>query len=459
MGADTVVRAVWRSMRIEDWQVHVGKRAKTPRKIVSLLLASSLVAGCSGILPNISREGLPQETDAVASREFPTATQKESSSDEPRNDQPSAPLNRPQTPGTPIGASPISGDLPLGNLYWGTSPSSGLPWSAAELGRSLTSGRQDDAARQTRRVLQLAEETLNSEAPVVADIDREGKLPSDPRYKASDEAVRSVDRVYQWAMCGRVAAEPLASRCREKAERAIDAWAYTYRPSGNPINDMYLVPVIQATDLLLPIATPERQLTWTAWCSEFARAGDKFYMPLKPTNATTINNWASWRLLLRALGGRVGRETAVVKDTRALVSVHVERNLQPDGSSVDFEERDALHYHTYNLEALVLLALFVPETVDDASAARIEAGLQFMRPFVLGEQKHIEFVRSRVSFDIQRRDAGVAGFANVAWDPRESRNLLRQARTRFLSIRAWTDALVDEQYSPRIKQIAALRGG
>ena len=36
-----------------------------------------------------------------------------------------------------------------------------------------------------------------------------------------------------------------------KAADAIDAWASTYRPSGNPINDSYLVPVLQAVDLML----------------------------------------------------------------------------------------------------------------------------------------------------------------------------------------------------------------
>jgi hypothetical protein len=138
---------------------------------------------------------------------------------------------------------------------------------------------------------------------------------------------------------------------------------------------------------------------------------------------------------------------------------HVAQNLRPGGSSIDFEERDALHYHTYDVEPLVLLAMFVPETVDETAASRIEAGLQFLRPFVLGEQTHIEFRRTTVAFDVQRRDAGIAGFANAAWDPREARALLRQARTRFPGIRTWTSQLVDEQYSPRIKQIAALRGG
>ena len=307
--------------------------------------------------------------------------------------------------------------------------------------------------------MQVAEETLGADVPVVARIDREGVLPTDARYRASNDAVSRVDRVYQWAMCARVAAEPIATRCSEQAAIAIDRWVTTYRPSGNPINDSNLVPVIQAIDLAAPLATIEQQNAWTAWCLDFARQGDAFYAPLAFTDGRIANNWGSWRLLLRGLGGRVGGDAMLVETTRTLVTAHVQRNLRSDGSSIDFEERDALHYHVYDLEPLVMLALFVPEAVDEPSATRIEGGLQFLGPFVLGEQTHIEFVRSTVAFDRQRRDAGIPGFANVAWNPKESRVLLRQARTRFATIRAWTAALADEQYSPRIKQIAALRGG
>ena len=54
-----------------------------------------------------------------------------------------------------------------------------------------------------------------------------GVLPTDARYRASNDAVSRVDRVYQWAMCARVAAEPIAARCREQAAIAIDRWVTT----------------------------------------------------------------------------------------------------------------------------------------------------------------------------------------------------------------------------------------
>ena len=111
-------------------------------------------------------------------------------------------------------ASPAAAEGALGRLAWGTNPTSGRPWTSAEIARGLATNSADDLTRQTRRVVQLAEETLGADVPVVARIDREGVLASDARYRASTDALAGVDRVYQWAMCGRVAAEPLAGRCQ-----------------------------------------------------------------------------------------------------------------------------------------------------------------------------------------------------------------------------------------------------
>ena len=102
------------------------------------------------------------------------------------------------------------------------------------------------------------------------------------------------------------------------------------------------------------------------------------------------------------------------------------------------------------------LVLYVPGAVDAETADAIGTGVMFLRPFALGEQTHIEFAQTTVPFDIQRKQAGDPVFTNAPWNPREARPLLRLARTRFPTVRPWTESLVDEQYAPRIKQLAAL---
>ncbi len=351
-------------------------------------------------------------------------------------------------------ALPTSYGVPLGHLNWGHG-TYGAPRTDAEL-RTASAGTASDISRTTRRVIEVATRHIDLPVAVVVTIDREGVVFSDPRYRASDAAIQSISDLYLWAVCARAAETSVAARCTERVVEGLDTWSNTYRSTGNPINDSYLVPAIQAVDLACPVTSPERCARWRRWILDLALRGDEFYAKVKPTDGRYANNWASWRLLIRGMAGAVGDDSSLVRSTRDLVTAHVTRNLRADGSSVDFHERDSLHYHVYALEPLVQLALFVPDAIDPTSATSIESGLLFLRPFVLGERTHVEFAQTKVAFDLRRKQAGDPVFADSLWNPKDARPLLRLARTRFVTVRAWTTALVDEDYAPRIKQLAAL---
>ena len=158
--------------------------------------------------------------------------------------------------------------------------------------------------------------------------------------------------------------------------------------------------------------------------------------------------------MIRGMAGAVAGDEALVASTRQLVAAHVTRNLGQTG--VPSTSASAMRYHMYDVEPLVELVLYVPSAVDATTAPAIGSGVMFLRPFVLGEQTHIEFVRTMVPFDIQRKQVSDPVFTNAAWNPKEARNLLRLARTRFPAVRPWTESLVDDQYAPRIKQLAVL---
>ena len=360
-----------------------------------------------------------------------------------------------RTPTATATPSPTAATAALGRLNWGMGIGDSRR-TDTEL-RSLALGEgTTDLRRQTRRILEVAAQSLGNPVSVVTAIEREGIVFSDPRFQASDTALKSIQDIYVWAMCARVADTALATLCTQRAGDGLDAWSRTYRSTGNPINDSYLIPMIQAVDLMCPVASLERCAGWQAWVLGLARRGDDFYAAMKPTDGRYSNNWASWRLLIRGMSGAVVGENSLVDSTRTLVAAHVTRNLRSDGSSIDFSERDALHYHVYDMEPLVQLVLYVPSAVDATTSEAIGSGVMFLRPFALGEQTHIEFLRTTVAFDIQRKQAGDPVFANMSWNPKEARQLLRLARTRFPAVRPWTESLVDENYSPRIKQLAAL---
>lgn len=359
------------------------------------------------------------------------------------------------TPTTTAITTPTTEARTLGRLEWGRTL--GTRWTDNDIRQALHTAQSTDHAKQTKRVLEVAQQHIAAPTVTVRTINREGVLATDPKYNASDQALAGIDDPYLWAMCARVADAPLAQQCAARASSALDAWTSTYVPTGNPINDSFLVPLLQAIDLECPNATPTQCASWRAWAVNVATQEDTFYASLRPTDGRLTNNWMSWRLLIRGMSATIAGNDELVQSTRDLTTQHVARNIRENGSTIDFTERDALHYHVYDLEALVTLALFAPSAVDAPTKQAIERGVLFLQPFVLGQSQHIEFVHTTVPFDVQRKQAGMEGFSNTTWKVAQARPLLRLARTIFPSVQPWTGQIVDEQYSPRIKQIAALR--
>jgi hypothetical protein len=131
---------------------------------------------------------------------------------------------------------------------------------------------------------------------------------------------------------------------------------------------------------------------------------------------------------------------------------------QPDGRTIDFVQRDALHYHVAAVQPLVEVTLYAPDVVDDAVRAAVLSGIEFLRPFFLGQAEHVEFARTSVAFDRERRDDGNPTFSNAPWQPAGARVLLRLARAAFPQVRAWTEDIVGPACDPRTKLLAAVYG-
>jgi hypothetical protein len=124
----------------------------------------------------------------------------------------------------------------------------------------------------------------------------------------------------------------------------------------------------------------------------------------------------------------------------------------------DFRQRDALHYHVYNLEAFVFAATFTPDVLEQTGHKAINDALDFLRPYYAGQKVHREFVCSTVPFDRERANAGIEEYGTKPWKPERARKLLRDARPVFPEIKPWTANIVDEHYSPVQKLSAVLHG-
>jgi hypothetical protein len=318
--------------------------------------------------------------------------------------------------------------------------------------------------RDLARVWQVAGESLNLVARPVERFELAGTLNDHPGHVRSDRAKKNFPAIFALAVASRWAREPLRSHSLATAASALLSWAEVYRPTGNPVDEWFFVPLLQAVDLAARSLPAQAQCTLLRWAHDFADHGDKFFERLAPANRVRVNNWMARRLLIRSVACTVAGDRAARAATPGLLRDFVAQNYvtgpagERDGRTFDFVQRDALLYHVAAVQPLVEVTLYAPDLVDPEVRAAIRSGLVFLRPFFLGEQEHVEFARTTVAFDTERRDAGNPAFRDAPWDPARGRVLLRLARAGFPDIRGWTERIVDAGYDPRVKLLAAIYG-
>ncbi len=331
----------------------------------------------------------------------------------------------------------------------------------------LTAFDPDRAGRvpaDLRRIWQVAGESLNLVARPIERFELAGTLNQHPGHVRSDRAKANFPGIFALAVAGRSALEPLRNHSRGAAASALLAWAEVYQATGNPVDEWFFVPLLQAVDLVAGSLAPAEEATLLRWAQTFAVSGDHFYVHLGDRNPARANNWMARRLLIRAVASTVAGYATARSAMPALVREFAARNYvagpsgQPDGRTFDFIQRDALHYHIAAVQPLVEVLLYAPDLADQHVRAAVLSGLEFVRPFFLGHQQHVEFARTSISFDRERRDDGNPQYQNAPWDPARGRVLLRLARAAFPEIRAWTEQIVDHRYDPRTKLLAAIHG-
>jgi Alginate lyase len=318
--------------------------------------------------------------------------------------------------------------------------------------------------RDLARMWQLAGESLGLVARPIGRFELAGTLNEHPGHVRSDQAKRNFPAIFALAVTGRSAPEPLRSRSRAVAARGLLAWAAVYRPTGNPIDEWFFVPLLQAVDLVAGTLAPAGQTALRDWAGQFVTSGESFYAPRAARNPSRGNNWMARHLLIVAVAATVAGDTAARGRIPDRLTAFAARNYvagpdgRRDGRTTDFVQRDALHYHIAAVQPLVEVLMYAPGLVGPDVRAAVLSGLEFVRPFFLGEREHIEFAHTANAFDRERRDAGNPVFRLAPWDPDHGRVLLRLARAVFPEIRGWTEPIVDHRYDPRTKLLTAIHG-
>lgn len=280
-----------------------------------------------------------------------------------------------------------------------------------------------EAGQLFAAVLKDADAALANKPNPIRSIESEGKLNSDPAKVRTLESLADKRKMHALGWAFAVTSQAAYA---EKAREFVMAWARTNTASGNPINETNLEPHFIAYDLTRSQFSANDRAVVESWLRQVANAemGSK-------RNGTEKNNWQSHRLKIIGLIGYTLKDQDLIRHAVDGFRRQVAENLLPDGSSFDFHERDALHYHCYDLVPLLALATAAKRhdldlyTYRAKSGASLEKSVRFLVPYCEGTKTHAEWVHSRVAFDKKRADSGDPHYkAGRYFEPKEGAGVL-----------------------------------
>lgn len=325
-------------------------------------------------------------------------------------------------------------------------PSTGFAFTPPRLAETLATSRRD--APQAA-IIRAAERTVARPPQPMRRVHTEGTLPHQGIYDESLAAMRDMPAMRDLAIAGRITGD---SRYTEAAARYAGAWAATYTPSFNPIDETGFDGLFLAWDLVPPAERAPHAQAMDTLLQGFASG----YPHQTVRGSTGTNNWNSHRAKIAALASFATGDAALIAQARVKFESQVDINIDADGLTLDFGLRDALHYVVYDLEPLVMVVLAARRHGQDwygAGGGKIGRALTWLLAYAAGEKIHQEFVNSTVSFDAARRNAGVKGF-DGPFEPTVARSLyamaaridptyraLAQSLRRAASDDAWLDVL------------------
>ena len=284
---------------------------------------------------------------------------------------------------------------------------------------------QPTVAREFAGIHRQADAALAATPNPIERVVSEGHLDKDPLKIRTGQSLPDMQKIEALASTWAVTGD---GRYADKAREFILAWARVNHSDGDAINETQFEPLITGYDLLRGTFPAADRATADAWLREKANVAWQDHRGL-------TGNWYSHRLKIVGLIGWTIGDATLANEAVAGYRKHIVGNLKPDGASSDYYLRDALHYHLYDIEPLLSLARAAERNgirlfdEPSASGSTLHAGVEFVVPFASGTQTHMEFVKTRVPFDLKRAKNGQGEYAPHLWKPASS--------VRLFSLAAW----------------------
>ncbi|WP_064504780.1 alginate lyase family protein [Frateuria defendens] len=247
----------------------------------------------------------------------------------------------------------------------------------------------------------------------------EGTLPHQGMYDASMAAKRDLPLMRDAALAWRAGA---GEAWLHFATRYLMAWVGVYRPSLDPIDETGFEALIDTYAIVGARLPPDEREQVRRYLHDWAWG---YVGAIRHGQAAhgRADNWQSHRIKLATMMAVALHDDELFRTARSLFQAQIAANIAPDGETVDFRVRDALHYVVYDLQPLVQAALAAHSLGEDwyrwraPGGASLAGALAWLAPYAAGEKTHEEFVHSQVKFDAMRARAGLKGFTGP-FDPR-----------------------------------------
>lgn len=275
---------------------------------------------------------------------------------------------------------------------------------------------------QYQRIQRQAQKALTQTPNPVEKITSEGLLMGNPAKTASLKAVEDASKIYALALGYRMSGNQIYL---SKAQDYLIAWAGLNKATGDPIDETKLEDVFIGYDLIRNEVALQQRKIIDGWLYTIAdnELTSKYAAPGK---TTAKNNWNSHRIKIITQIAYTIHANKYRDTINKEIEKQINQNLYSNGSSFDFEERDALHYHVYTLEPLLKALIVVNRATgknyynyESPAKGSVKKSVDFLQPFVTGEKTHGEFTNSKVKFDRDRAANGEKGYIpGNLFDPR-----------------------------------------
>ncbi len=286
---------------------------------------------------------------------------------------------------------------------------------------SILNQTNDQARTAFNAIEQEAEGVLGDTPRPIATIHYEGILETDRRRIDTEDHLRDMDKLALVTLA--YSGKPVA-KYESFIKKFVWAWATTYNPTGNPINENKLEAVYGGYYLVKNAFTAEERITIESWMKEIAR---------KELRDQSNTNWETKRFKIVAEIALACESSSLMNDAVNRFKRYVPNAINGDGSTVDFTKRDALSYHRGGLRPLLIFCLLAEQArirVNGSSLYQWEASnggsvkkaVHFLDPYVKGEKQHTEFENSTVAFDRERCQAGIEKYCPHPFDPNDPSN-------------------------------------